>query len=407
MTKLEVYSEDSKTSLIIDEKTKISATEFRLVDRLLATEKNGHRIRLSKWELLLLYKGQSYFIRELKSETSYEFKVIELPERADVIEIYRHGSDKRLEKSPKKICETIRGIGKPIKTRKYIGWLVEKKRTDSAVRALQKIGVSDATNRCFARSQATGINIFKGIIKEKINADYLMKYELEYVYIASFMGDPKVSLKQIMIKYNIKNIFNLRHEYLDVLGYNKFEPVKNCYRFMEITRSERHHKLPKTIIICPKQITITWEEAQLNVLRECDRNIAKDPANAMHLIKKGDILFKLHRYDAAMFYYDEALKLNKKSIININRKCSVFEAQGKYEEAIQGYDFILELDPQNLKAWIRKESIFHILGEKENEEAAHNKVIEINRKLDSEIDNFNYDLELERKANFRSLLLYD
>jgi len=91
--------------------------------------------------MVMLPDGAFFTIKEPKPATAYEARVISLPVRADVIEVFRSGNDRPVKRLPKVAYEAVKPYGKPIRTAKYTGWLVEKSQTAEALAALREVGI--------------------------------------------------------------------------------------------------------------------------------------------------------------------------------------------------------------------------------------------------------------------------
>ena len=312
--------------------------------------------------------GSYYFIRESKPISSYECNVVELPVRSNVIEIRRIGETKPLSRFPRKAFDAVKAFGKPIHTATYKGWLVKKEYTDRAIAKLAEAGIFVADiakgnenkiqniSKKGESENSAGICVFKAKLTAKIDANHSIRYEIKYSFISSVKGNPKDILSKLFIRYGIEKGFDFSRSHLDILGYNKYKPWEDYYRFVEIRSNLTSCKLNRTIITYSNQSQILSEYQ--NAVNVCKQAITKNPMDVFSWIKMADLFLKHHNYADALNAYDRIIEINPKSIEVWQKKCVALEAQGKYIDAIQAYDIILEMDPQNLIAWRRKEVNF-------------------------------------------------
>ena len=83
-------------------------------------------------------------VHESKSKAKAKFSdVVRLPVRADVLTIFRDGSDKPITEFPVKVrTALLENVGgHPIHTAKYVGWLVEKDKTERGLDILADFGI--------------------------------------------------------------------------------------------------------------------------------------------------------------------------------------------------------------------------------------------------------------------------
>jgi tetratricopeptide (TPR) repeat protein len=95
------------------------------------------------------------------------------------------------------------------------------------------------------------------------------------------------------------------------------------------------------------------------------------------LIEKGNMSFNKSKYEEAVKWYDQALKIDPKSIDALNGKGLVFNKLGRYEEAITWFDKAIEIDPNFVYALNNKGVTFANLGSYEEAITWFDKAIEI------------------------------
>ncbi len=95
------------------------------------------------------------------------------------------------------------------------------------------------------------------------------------------------------------------------------------------------------------------------------------------LIEKGNMSFNKSKYKEAVKWYDQALKIDPKSIGALNGKGLVFNKLERYEEAITWFDKAIEIDPNFVYALNNKGVTFANLGRYEEAITWFDKAIEI------------------------------
>ena len=84
-----------------------------------------------------------------------------------------------------------------------------------------------------------------------------------------------------------------------------------------------------------------------HALANYDRILAEGRANAEVLIKRGDILQRLRRYDHAVYNYDLALEIHVNNVVDVlNRRGNSLLELEKPEDALESYNRALELAPR-------------------------------------------------------------
>jgi tetratricopeptide (TPR) repeat protein len=95
------------------------------------------------------------------------------------------------------------------------------------------------------------------------------------------------------------------------------------------------------------------------------------------LIEKGHMSFNKSKYEEAVKWYDQALKIDPKSTDSLNGKGLVFNKLGRYEEAITWFDKAIEIDPNFVYALNNKGVTLTNLGRYEEAITWFDKAIEI------------------------------
>ena len=98
------------------------------------------------------------------------------------------------------------------------------------------------------------------------------------------------------------------------------------------------------------------------------------------LIVEGDRLLKENKYEDAIRYFKEVLKLNSKNEMAQGRIGEILHALGQYEEAISSFDKILKANPTNAAAWIKEGEIFSNFERYDDAIKCFDKALEINPK---------------------------
>jgi len=80
------------------------------------------------------------------------------------------------------------------------------------------------------------------------------------------------------------------------------------------------------------------------------------------MIQKGNAFFNTSEYANAMTSYEQALKLDSRSVEALNGKGMVLNSLGKYQEAISWFDMALKIDPNYVDALYNKADALGELG---------------------------------------------
>jgi len=95
------------------------------------------------------------------------------------------------------------------------------------------------------------------------------------------------------------------------------------------------------------------------------------------LIQKGNMLFNKSKYEGAVQWYDQVLKIDPRSVDALNGKGLVFNNLGRYQEAIKWFDKALKVDPTFVGALNNKGVTLANLGRYEEAIKWFDKAIEI------------------------------
>jgi len=101
--------------------------------------------------------------------------------------------------------------------------------------------------------------------------------------------------------------------------------------------------------------------------KEAGKNFEKvlsiDPNHEESLVRLGNVLGKIGKYQDAITFYDKALKLNSKNLLALVNKGLCFHYLKQYDDAIQCFDDVLEEKPKNTTAIYNKISSLIKKGE--------------------------------------------
>jgi tetratricopeptide (TPR) repeat protein len=75
------------------------------------------------------------------------------------------------------------------------------------------------------------------------------------------------------------------------------------------------------------------------------------------LLSKGNQLFKEAKYEEALRYYEQAIRINENSVTTWHNRGSTLRKLKRYEEALSSYDKALDLNPNFIFAWRKKAEI--------------------------------------------------
>jgi tetratricopeptide (TPR) repeat protein len=142
-----------------------------------------------------------------------------------------------------------------------------------------------------------------------------------------------------------------------------------------------------------------------SALKLFNKAIEINPKNSVAYNYKGDIFFRLQKYEESIKWYDEALNINPYYIDVLKDKSLSLEKLGKYDMALECFNTILDKNPNNIQYWNYKGSI--LLKTRKYNEAikCYNKVIDIESNNVEAWLNKAFVLELE-KQNEESLICY-
>jgi tetratricopeptide (TPR) repeat protein len=100
-----------------------------------------------------------------------------------------------------------------------------------------------------------------------------------------------------------------------------------------------------------------------HALTNYDRILAESPANAEVLLKRGDILQRLHRYDHAVYNYNLALEIYVNKVVDVlNRRGNSLLNLNRPEDALESYNRALELSPSNASLLFNRANVLQQLA---------------------------------------------
>ena len=87
-----------------------------------------------------------------------------------------------------------------------------------------------------------------------------------------------------------------------------------------------------------------------------DQILQKNPHHLKSLVKKGNVLGKLGKYERAITFYDDALQIESNNVLALLNKGLALHYIGKFDDAIACYDKVLQIKPNNATALYNKAS---------------------------------------------------
>jgi tetratricopeptide (TPR) repeat protein len=94
-----------------------------------------------------------------------------------------------------------------------------------------------------------------------------------------------------------------------------------------------------------------------------DRILAESKANVEVLLKRGDILERLHRYDDAVYTYNLVLEIYVKNMVHVlNRRGNSLLGLYNPEGAVESYNRALELAPHNASLFFNRANVLQQLA---------------------------------------------
>ncbi len=112
----------------------------------------------------------------------------------------------------------------------------------------------------------------------------------------------------------------------------------------------------------PPDVYESRDKSLLNLMAGCDRILETNPENAEALVKRGDILHQLRRYDDAVHSYNRALKIQPRDKDALNRRGNALLELNRHEEALESYDSALEIAPHNAALLFNRGNVLQQLG---------------------------------------------
>jgi tetratricopeptide (TPR) repeat protein len=100
-----------------------------------------------------------------------------------------------------------------------------------------------------------------------------------------------------------------------------------------------------------------------HALTNYDRILAENRANAEVLLKRGDILQRLHRYDHALYAYNLALEIYVSNVVDVlNKRGNSLLYLNRPEDALESYNRALELAPRNAALLFNRANVLQQLA---------------------------------------------
>ena len=115
--------------------------------------------------------------------------------------------------------------------------------------------------------------------------------------------------------------------------------------------------------ISNSQVRELRETCLKHLLANYDRVLAENNGNVEVLLKRGDVLERLHRYEDAVYTYNLALEIYVNNIVNVlNRRGNSLLALDKPEYALESYNRALELGPNNPSLLFNRGNVLQKIG---------------------------------------------
>ena len=95
-----------------------------------------------------------------------------------------------------------------------------------------------------------------------------------------------------------------------------------------------------------------------NAIKYFDRVIELDPSNQIAVLDKGNVLFRLKKYNEASECYDKALSISDQHSTDYSDswlgKGNILYELEREQEALECYEKSIELHPESIDSWIGK-----------------------------------------------------
>jgi len=100
-----------------------------------------------------------------------------------------------------------------------------------------------------------------------------------------------------------------------------------------------------------------------HALATYDRILEETPANAEVLLKRGEILQRMHRYDHAVYNYNLALEIYVSNVVDVlNKRGNSLLCLNRPEDALESYNRALELAPRNGSLFFNRANVLQQLA---------------------------------------------
>lgn len=136
--------------------------------------------------------------------------------------------------------------------------------------------------------------------------------------------------------------------------------------FDQILKSNANPQVRKLRAICLNHL-----------LEECNKRLAENREKVEVLLKRADILERLHRFEDAVRDYDAALAIRVNEVATLwNRRSNALLDLDRPEEALEGYNRALELLPSNASLLFNRGNVLQKLARMEEAVADYDRALE-------------------------------
>lgn len=119
-----------------------------------------------------------------------------------------------------------------------------------------------------------------------------------------------------------------------------------------------------------------------HALANYDSILSKTRANAEILVKRGDILQRLNRYEESVYTYNLALEIHVGHLVNIlNRRGNSLLCLERPLDALESYDRALELSPGNSSLFFNRGNVLQGLGRIDEAIESYDRALQYNPEL--------------------------
>jgi tetratricopeptide (TPR) repeat protein len=131
--------------------------------------------------------------------------------------------------------------------------------------------------------------------------------------------------------------------------------------------------------ISNSQVRGLRESCLQHALANCDRILAERKTNVEVLLKRGDILQRLNRFDDAVYTYNLVLEIYVNNMVDVlNSRGNSMLSLDKPEAALESYSRALELSPRNASLLYNRANVFQQLGRMEEAIEGYSQAVELN-----------------------------